>query len=122
MMAVNAHRIEVEPSPHAVRVEIDGVVVADTTRALVLLEGRLPPRYYIPREDLHHELLMPTDTQTECPFKGQAGYFTATVDDHVYDDVAWYYDEPLPEVAAIKGMVSFYNDRVDIYLDDRLVA
>jgi uncharacterized protein (DUF427 family) len=121
-MAINAHRIELEPSPHAVRVEIQGVVLADTTRALVLSEGRLPPRYYVPRDDLHQELLTPTDTHTVCPFKGLAGYFTAIVDDRVYDDVAWYYDEPLPEVAAIKGMVSFYNDRVDTYLDDRLVA
>ena len=121
-MAVDAHRIELERSPHTVRVEIDGVVVADSTGALVLSEGRLPPRYYIPREDLRHELLTPTDTHTECPFKGIAGYFTATVNDRVYDDVAWYYDEPLTAVAAIKGMVSFYNDRVDIFLDDRLVA
>ena len=121
-MAVDAHRIELEPVPHAVRVEIDGVTIADTTRALLLSEGRLPPRYYIPREDLRHELLTPTDTHTECPFKGLAGYFTATVGERVSDDVGWYYDEPLPEVAAIRGLVSFYNDRVDIYVDDRLVA
>jgi uncharacterized protein (DUF427 family) len=120
-MAVDAHRIELAPAP-PLRIEIDGVVVAESTRALVLSEGRLPPRYYIPREDLRQELLEPTDTHTECPFKGLAGYFSATVGGRVYDDVAWYYDEPLPEVAAIKGMVSFYNDRVGIYLDDRLVA
>jgi uncharacterized protein (DUF427 family) len=121
-MAVDAHRIEIQPSPQRVRVEIDGETVADSSRALVLSEGRLPPRYYLPREDLRHELLTPTDTHTECPFKGLASYFTVSVGDAVYDDVAWYYDEPLPEVAAIKGTVSFYNDRVDIYLDDRLAA
>jgi uncharacterized protein (DUF427 family) len=121
-MAADAHRIEIQPSPHLVRVQLEGQTVAESKRALVLHEGQLPPRYYIPREDLRHELLTPTDTHTECPFKGIAGYFTVTVDDRVYDDVAWYYDEPLPEVAAIKGMVSFYNDRVDLYVDDRLVA
>jgi uncharacterized protein (DUF427 family) len=121
-MAVNAHKIDIEPCDQALRVEIGGVTVAETSRALVLSEGRLPARYYIPREDLRHELLTPTDTHTECPFKGLAGYFTATVGGRVEDDVAWYYDDPLPEVSAIKGMVSFYNDRVDLYLDDRLVA
>jgi uncharacterized protein (DUF427 family) len=121
-MTVDAHRIEIQPGPQRLRVEIHGVTVADTSRALVLTEGRLPPRYYIPREDLRHELLMPTDTHTECPFKGLAGYFTASVGDTIEGDVAWYYDAPLPEVAAIKGMVSFYNDRVDIYVDERLEA
>jgi uncharacterized protein (DUF427 family) len=121
-MAVDAHRIEIQPGPQRLRVEIAGVTVADTARALVLTEGRLPQRYYIPREDLRHELLTPTDTHTECPFKGLDAYFTASVGDNIEDDVAWYYDEPLPDVAAIKGMVSFYNDRVDIYVDEQLVA
>ena len=115
------HRIEITRGSERVRVEIAGEKVADTRRPLILHEAHMPTRYYIPREDIREELLTPTDTQTHCPFKGDAGYFSATIGGEVHPDIAWYYDEPLSDVSAIRGAVAFFNDRVDIYVDGALV-
>jgi uncharacterized protein (DUF427 family) len=63
------------------------------------------------------ELLAPTDSATTCPFKGQASYWSATVDGTTHRDVAWSYETPIPAVAAIAGHICFYNDRVELLLD-----
>jgi uncharacterized protein (DUF427 family) len=97
-----------------VRVEIDGLAVADSTTAIALREGNLPIRYYFPKEDVRFDLLEPTDTATRCGWKGQARYWSATVDGKLHKDVVWAYESPLPEAARIAGRVCFYNERVDI--------
>jgi uncharacterized protein (DUF427 family) len=113
-------RIDLRPSSRHVRVEIDGTTVADTTRPLLLFETRLPTRYYIPREDVREDLLRPSDSHTLCPYKGVASYYSADTGHGIRDDVVWHYDDPLPEVAAIRGALAFYNERVDIYVDGEL--
>jgi uncharacterized protein (DUF427 family) len=112
------HEIHIEQGSQHVSVEIDGVAVADTRRALLLFEGRLPTRYYIPRDDLRTDLLLPSGSHTHCPWKGDASYFSARVGEREHRDVAWYYAAPLPAVAAIKDHVAFYNDRVEISLSE----
>lgn len=119
---MEGHTIEVEQLSQRVRVEIDGTTVADTRRPVLLSETHLPPRYYLPREDVRAELLQPSETRTTCPFKGEAGYFSVVIDGRVHEDVVWYYEEPLDEVAAIRGTVCFYNDKVDLYVDEQLVT
>jgi len=110
-------RIDVLPSSRHVRVELDGVVLAESTRAQVLHETGLPPRWYLPKVDVRMDLLTPTDSATACPYKGTAGYWSARVGDRVEKDLAWSYRTPLRESDRIAGLVCFYNERVDLIID-----
>ena len=98
--------------------EIDGVTVADSERPMFLREPGLPVRYYLPQTDIRMDLLTPTDTSTRCHWKGQARYWSATINGKVHEDIAWGYDLPLVEAEAIAGLVSFYNEKVDIFVDE----
>lgn len=113
-------RVDVLPSSRRVRVEIDGITVADTTNASFLHETGLPVRYYMPKTDVRMDLMSPTDTSTACPYKGTARYWSANVDGKTHDDVLWGYDAPLPESQRILGLVCFYNEKVDVYIDEEL--
>ena len=113
-------RIDILSSSRRVRVEIDGVTVADTTNGSFLFETGLPTRYYIPKTDVAMALLTPTDLVSACPYKGTARYWTVTVNGDRHENVVWGYDTPLPESQKIAGLVSFYNEKVDIYLDEIL--
>jgi uncharacterized protein (DUF427 family) len=110
----DAHRITVSEPVIAVRVEVDGVVVADTTRARVLREGGLPPRYYLPREDVRMELLAVTEHATNCPFKGDASYWTLEHEHGRRENIVWSYETPLDSLPEIAGLLCFYNERVDL--------
>lgn len=113
-------RIDIVPSGRRVRVEIGGETIADTTNASFLFETGLPTRYYIPKTDIRMDLLTPTDSVTKCPYKGTARYWSVEVDGETHHDVVWGYDAPLPESQKILGLVSFYNEKVDIYVDEVL--
>lgn len=113
-------RLDILPSSRRVRVEIDGTTVADTTNASFLFETGLPTRYYMPKTDVRMDLLTPTDTATACPYKGTARYWSVNVDGNTHEDVIWGYDSPLPESERVTGMVSFYNEKVDVYVDEVL--
>ena len=115
-------RVDVLPSSKHVRVSIDGEVVADSCRTSVLYEARLPPRYYVPKVDVRMDLLTPTDTESQCPYKGWAHYWSVTSGEVTHDDVAWGYRTPLPESAGVAGLVCFYNERVDIEVDGEPLA
>jgi len=105
------HRVDVLRSSRHVTVELDGEVVADTQRPLLLIETGLPPRWYIPRADVRLEVMRPTDSESTCPYKGVAGYFTATVDGTEYEDIAWSYVAPWPECPKIEQAVCFFSER-----------
>ncbi len=113
-------RVDILPSGRRVRVEIDGVTVADTTNARFLFETGLPTRYYIPKTDVRMDLLAPTDSSTACPYKGTARYWTVSIGDTAHQDIAWAYDTPLPESQGIAGLISFYNEKANIYVDEDL--
>ena len=110
-------RVDILPSSRHVRVEIDGIALAESTHARVLFETGLPPRWYIPKVDVRMDLLTPTATATSCPYKGTAEYWSARVGEDVYQDFAWSYRTPLPESEKIAGLVCFYNERVDLFID-----
>ncbi|THJ58075.1 DUF427 domain-containing protein, partial [Candidatus Frankia alpina] len=110
-------RIDALPSSRHVRVEIDGVVVADSHRPVILFETGLVPRYYLPLVDVRQDLLRPSGTRTYCPYKGNAEYFSVEVDGTRHDDVVWTYRTPLPESARIAGLVCFYDERVTVSVD-----
>ena len=111
------HRVDVVPSDRRLRVELDGVVLAESARPFALFETSLPTRWYLPADDVHHELLEPSDTATSCPYKGTARYWSARVGDDLRRDVAWSYPEPIPECPRIAGLVCFFNERVDLVVD-----
>src|SRR2546426_169948 len=114
----DGHRITITPTEQHVVVRIDGVTVAESDRPVVLEETGLPPRYYLPREDVRLELLQPTPRSTSCPFKGQASYWSVSVGDTVHDNIVWSYEEPIPDAEGITGLLSFYNERVDLTVSD----
>jgi uncharacterized protein (DUF427 family) len=114
------HRVDVLPSSRHVRVVIAGQSVADTQRPHLLFETRLPTRYYIPPEDVRMDLLDPTHLTTRCPYKGVATYWTARIGEEVARNVVWCYADPIPECPKIKGLLCFFNERVDLYVDGEL--
>ncbi len=113
-------RIDILASSRRVRVEIDGVTVADSTNGRFLFETGLPTRYYIPKTDVRMDLLTPTDLATACPYKGTARYWNVTIEGNVHENIVWGYDTPLQETLAIAGLVAFYNEKLDIYIDEVL--
>jgi uncharacterized protein (DUF427 family) len=110
-------RIDVLPSSRKVRVELDGVLVAESHHPTLLFETGLPTRYYFAKPDVRFEMLVPTETSSACPYKGSARYWSVVIGDAVYPDYAWSYDYPLPESIRIAGLVCFYNERVDLFVD-----
>jgi uncharacterized protein (DUF427 family) len=100
-----------------VRVEVDGVTIAESTSPRILFETNLPARYYLPRTHVHLDLLGHTDKVSHCPYKGQAEYWSVRADDQVHEDLAWSYATPVPESERIAGLIAFYNERVDLYVD-----
>jgi uncharacterized protein (DUF427 family) len=97
-------------------------VIADTDDALILHEARLPPVVYFPRTDAGMEYMGRTERSTHCPYKGDASYYTLTMDGQIAENVAWSYEHPLDAVSQIKGHIAFYTDRVEIYeVDDAVV-
>ena len=106
----DAHRIETRPCTGRVRVEHDGVVLAETDHALELHEQGLPVRYYLPREDVRMDLLDPSATRTHCPFKGDASYYSAPG----VKDAFWVYEEPLAGREDIAGLIAPWPGRVEV--------
>ncbi|MEU6797346.1 DUF427 domain-containing protein [Nonomuraea wenchangensis] len=109
-------RVDILPTSRHVRVEVDGVTVADSRGARVLFETGLPARYYLPKTDVRLDLLEHTDTVTRCPYKGTAEYWSV----NGQEDLAWSYRTPLPESERIAGLIAFYNEKLDIYVDGEL--
>jgi uncharacterized protein (DUF427 family) len=109
------HPITVQPASVHVTVSSGPVVIADSDRALELREASYPPVLYVPLEDIDQAVLRPSELHTWCPYKGEASYYDI-VDGDGTDLAApvWYYDDPFPAVAEIKGHVAFYTDRVTV--------
>ena len=109
------HRVDVLHSSRHVRVEMLGETVAETRRPSLLFETGLPTRYYIPRRDVRLELLVPSSTTTQCPYKGVASYYSVqTPDGATETDLIWTYEQPYDAVGEIAGHVAFYANRADV--------
>ncbi|KUI05462.1 hypothetical protein AU189_03600 [Mycolicibacterium acapulense] len=109
------HPITVEPTGRHVTVRVNGEIVADTDRALTLRESTYPAVQYIPHNDVIQDKLRPSDTQTYCPFKGDASYYDlVTGSGAVVEDAIWTYEKPYPAVAPIAGHVAFYPDKAEV--------
>jgi uncharacterized protein (DUF427 family) len=109
------HPITIGPTAGRVVVKIAGRIVADTSAALTLEEGRYNPVQYIPVDDVDRAVLRPSDTTSYCPYKGDAGYFSVEIaGQEPLEDVAWFYEEPYASVAEIAGHVAFYAHRAEV--------
>ena len=113
------YRIEFLAAPGRVRVLFNGVTVADSGRAMEMREGRYPPVYYLPREDVRMDLLRRTGHRSHCPYKGDASYWTLSVGEREAENAVWSYEGPFDQVAQIKDYLAFYQDRVDAIQVDR---
>jgi len=114
---MQGHGIEIHDEPRRIVVSVDGTELAASARTRVLQETGLPPRYYFPRDDVHFELLDATPTETVCPFKGQASYWSVRTPGGEHRDLAWCYEAPIEAAAAIGGYVCFYSERSDLMID-----
>lgn len=107
-------RIDTLRSSRHIVVAHEGTVVADTTRAVALLETHLPIRWYIPRDDVRMDLLEPSSHRTSCAYKGHASYYSVIGAGHVGRDIAWTYPEPLHDAARVVDMVCFFSERTEL--------
>jgi uncharacterized protein (DUF427 family) len=114
------HRVDVLDTSRHVRVSVNGEVIADTTRAKVIFETGLPPRWYIPAEDVRAEALVESDTRTGCAYKGFASYKSVRAGGELEEDLVWFYTDPRREVAPIKDLLAFFNERADVEIDGEL--
>ena len=115
------HRIDVRRSSRRIRIEDDGLLLAETDRAQILFEGSFPfPRYYLPKEDVRVEL-RPGTMQTTCAYKGHATHYTAVLGDRELPNVAWSYEDPLTDARQVEGLVSFYQEHLDLTVDGERV-
>ncbi|KAF6824982.1 DUF427 domain-containing protein [Colletotrichum musicola] len=114
-------RIDTLPSTRSVEVKVAGKTVAKTNYSVHLLETNLPTRYYLPLSSVDQSVLRKSDLITKCPYKGDAEYYHVLINGEEHKDLVWYYRLPTHESAAIAGLLSFYNEKVDIILDGQLL-
>lgn len=111
------HRVDCVRTSRRLRVEVGGVVLVDTDQTLGVYETALAPRLYVSRQHVRMDLLTASATTTYCPYKGTASYWSARVGGSVVADVAWSYDDPLPESLPLARMLSFYESRATVLAD-----
>lgn len=103
-------------------VEFTGQVIADTRRALRVVETSHPPVYYLPPEDVLPDVLVPSSLTTYCEFKGMASYWSLHLGSAMSENAAWYYPQPTAHYMALKDHIAFYPSRVDVcYVDGERV-
>jgi uncharacterized protein (DUF427 family) len=110
-------RVDILASSRHVRVEVDGITVAESRSPRILFETGLPPRYYLPITDLRLDLLRSSAKESHCPYKGTATYWSLATETAFHEDFVWIYRSPLPESQKIAGLACFYNEKVDLYVD-----
>ncbi len=111
-------RVDALRSTRPVRVELEGVTLAESSSPVMVFETGLPTRYYLNRTEVRFDHLEWSPTVTRCPYKGTtSGYWSALVNRATHPDLAWAYDFPTRQLLPIAGLVAFYNERVDLFVD-----
>ena len=114
------HRIDAIQSSRHIRIVINGNAVAESHRPVVLFETGLPTRYYLPQDDVRMDLLTPSRAKTDCPYKGAASYWNVNVSGDEYLNIVWGYQEPIEEIKKISGLLCFFNEKVDVFVNGEL--
>jgi uncharacterized protein (DUF427 family) len=111
-------RVDALRSTRTVRIELEGLLLAESSSPVMVFETGLPTRYYLNRTDVAMASLIATDTVSECPYKGTtSGYWSVPAPSGVRADIAWSYDFPTRQLLPIAGMIAFYNEKVDTFVD-----
>ena len=110
-------RIDVFKSTRHVRVSLDGQLLAESRRPKVLYETALPPRFYLPADDVRTELLVASPRRTRCAYKGSASYSHVRIGDRLVEDLVWTYRDPQHDAAPVADHLCFFNERVDLEVD-----
>jgi uncharacterized protein (DUF427 family) len=116
------HTLGFEPEARHVEIQVDGVAIATSDRALIVRETGLPARHYLPRDDVRLDISTPSPTATACPFKGQAVYFHFDVDGTEHRDLAWSYERPINGAEPLTELICFFDERVDVLVEGELQA
>lgn len=117
-----AHPITLEPAKRRWRAAVKHHVIADSNDALILREARMAPVVYFPRADVGMEYMGRTERHTQCPYKGEASYYTLTMNAEILENVAWSYENPIEGMEQIAGRIAFYPSEVELYeVDDAVV-
>jgi uncharacterized protein (DUF427 family) len=115
-------RVDALRSTRHLRVELEGVLLAESAAPVLLFETGLPTRYYLDRTAVNFAALEHTDTVSQCPYKGRTtDYWAVRTPSGRHPDLAWSYSFPTPALGAIAGLVAFYNEKVDTFIDGQLV-
>ncbi|MGA2393424.1 MAG: DUF427 domain-containing protein [Candidatus Lustribacter sp.] len=113
-------RVDALRSTRAVRIELDGVVLAEAQGCVMVFETGLPTRYYIDPTNVRYAHLTASSTRSQCPYKGKTGgYWSAQVKGVNVPDIAWSYVFTTAAMTPIAGLVAFLNEKVDIFIDGR---
>jgi uncharacterized protein (DUF427 family) len=111
-------RVDALRSTRNVRIELEGVVLGESSSPIMVFETGLPTRYYLNRTEINFDRLIAADTVTECPYKGTtSGYWSVQLGDQIHRDAAWTYDFPTRQLLPIAGLIAFYNEKVDILVE-----
>jgi uncharacterized protein (DUF427 family) len=111
-------RVDALRSTRTVRIELDGVVLAESSSPVMVFETGLPTRYYLNRTEVNFARLVPSATVTACPYKGKTtGYWSVLAGETVHQDLAWCYDFPTRQLLPIAGLIAFYNEMLDVIVD-----
>jgi uncharacterized protein (DUF427 family) len=113
------HRVDALASSRHVRVLLGGELLAESRRPVIVFETGLPPRYYLPPDDVHAQLI-PIENRSRCPYKGIASYWSVEATGTLERALVWTYPQPLEAIEAIAGLLCFFNERVDLELDGEL--
>lgn len=114
-------RVDALRSTRAVRVELDGLALGESSAPVMVFETGLPTRYYLDRSAVDFSPLRPSDTVTSCPYKGRTtGYWSVQAGEALHADLAWSYDFPTRQLLPIAGLIAFYDEKVDVFLDGEL--
>jgi uncharacterized protein (DUF427 family) len=111
------------PAPKRVRVEFNGAWIADSSRAIILHETRVPPMHYFPAEDVRLDCLERTRASDALPVQGQRQLLDVEVGDKVAENAVWSYEDPYRDAEPIRGYFSFYRNKISrLYEGDEEVA
>lgn len=116
------HRVDILDSSRRVRISLDGELLAESERARVVYETGLPPRWYLPPEDVRTELLIDSDLHSGCAYKGTASYKSVRDSGDEGADLVWYYPDPTRDAGRLRDLLCFWNERVDIEVDGEAAA
>ncbi len=105
-----AHTIKLHTHEGIARVLWNDTIIAESAAAVELHERKHEPVFYFPTDDVKTDLLTRTDNATHCPYKGDASYWSLSIDGTSAENAVWAYQSPIPAVLGIKGYMAFYLD------------